>query len=133
MLQQHTNPQMVLDAINSFYENYNANIYRGIYSSAETATQLYEDARTIIAQFIGAQRDEIIFTAGTTAGINFVAQTWGFLTLKRVMKFSLRNLSIMQIFCPGKGWHKLPEQDCFGIRCNQMEPWIWAYYPISNP
>ncbi len=70
-------PQMVLDAINSFYVNYNANIYRGIYSSAETATQLYEDARTIVASFIGAQREEIIFTAGTTAGINFVAQTWG--------------------------------------------------------
>ncbi|MCL5875444.1 MAG: cysteine desulfurase [Candidatus Dependentiae bacterium] len=70
-------PQVVLDALINFYTKTNANIHRGLYALAEQATQLYEDARAQVAQFIGARPEELIFTRGTTESINFVATAWG--------------------------------------------------------
>jgi len=71
-------PQPVIDAITRYYESENANIHRGVYQLSQTATRLYEEARAKVAKFINAADDrEIIFTRGTTEGINLVAQTWG--------------------------------------------------------
>jgi cysteine desulfurase/selenocysteine lyase len=71
-------PLCVIDAITDYYTNYNANIHRGIHSLAEEATLAYEDTRHAVKQFIGAAyAEEIIFTRGTTEGINLVAYTWG--------------------------------------------------------
>jgi cysteine desulfurase / selenocysteine lyase len=68
-------PQSVIDAEMNFYINQNANIHRGIYGLAVTATQVYENTREKVRQFIGAKsKTEIIFTSGTTEGINLVAQ-----------------------------------------------------------
>jgi cysteine desulfurase / selenocysteine lyase len=68
-------PQCVIDAEMNFYTNQNANIHRGIYGLAITATQLYENTREKVRQFVGAKSiKEIIFTSGTTEGINLVAQ-----------------------------------------------------------
>lgn len=65
----------VIDALSDYYMNYNANIHRGIHSLAQRATKAYEDSRAYIANFIGAHNaNEIIFTSGTTQGINFVAR-----------------------------------------------------------
>ncbi|MFM9005068.1 MAG: aminotransferase class V-fold PLP-dependent enzyme, partial [Flavobacteriales bacterium] len=56
----------------------NANIHRGAHHLAHVATEAYESVRTSLKEFIGAsKREEIIFTAGTTDGINLVANTWG--------------------------------------------------------
>ena len=71
-------PQSVIDSMVNFYTQHNANIHRGLYDLGEGATVLYEQARQKVAQFIQAKKpEEIIFTSGTTHGINFVAQTWG--------------------------------------------------------
>ena len=70
-------PQSVIDAIVHFYTKTNSNIYRGIHLFAEQATNLYENARKKVADFIGAYPEEIIFTRGCTSGINFVVATWG--------------------------------------------------------
>jgi cysteine desulfurase/selenocysteine lyase len=71
-------PQAVIDAISRYYGTYNANIHRGIHSLAEEATAAYEGSRTAVQQFISAAfPEEIIFTRGTTEGINLVAYTWG--------------------------------------------------------
>jgi len=71
-------PQRVLDAIIHFYTHYNANIHRGIHTLAEEATAAFEQTRDAVKEFIGAgSREEIIFTKGTTEGINLVAYTWG--------------------------------------------------------
>lgn len=71
-------PKIVIDAINRYYSNYNANIHRGIHNLAEEATAAYEASRVAVQQFIGAAHsEEIIFTRGTTEGINLVAYTWG--------------------------------------------------------
>ncbi|MBN2884853.1 SufS family cysteine desulfurase [Patescibacteria group bacterium] len=76
-------PQVVIDAVNDYYNLHNANVHRGPNFLAEEATTLYEDARLSVADFIGAQREEIIFTAGTTASINLVARSWGETNLKK--------------------------------------------------
>jgi cysteine desulfurase/selenocysteine lyase len=71
-------PQSVIDAISHYYSNYNANIHRGVHSLAEEATAAYEASRIAVQQFIGAAfSEEVIFTTGTTEGINLVAYAWG--------------------------------------------------------
>ncbi len=68
-------PEVVINALTEFYTKYNANVHRGLYPLSEKATQLYEDARIKIAKFINADPEEIIFTSGTTDGVNAIAQS----------------------------------------------------------
>lgn len=71
-------PKAVMDALTAYYEQDNANIHRGIHTLAERATTAYELTRKKLAAFLNApSTDQIIFTSGTTAGINLVAQTFG--------------------------------------------------------
>jgi len=71
-------PQVVIDALVNYYQQYNANIHRGIHSLAEEATAAFEATRDTVKNFINAKhREEIIFTRGVTEGINLVASTWG--------------------------------------------------------
>ena len=71
-------PKTVIDALVNYYTHFNANIHRGIHTLAEEATAAYEATRDAAKQFINAaNREEIIFTRGTTEGINLVASTWG--------------------------------------------------------
>ena len=71
-------PQAVIDALVDYYTGYNANIHRGIHTLAEEATAAFEATRDAAQQFIhAASREEIIFTKGTTEGVNLVAYTWG--------------------------------------------------------
>src|SRR3990170_6828695 len=71
-------PRQVIDALVRYYEEYNANVHRGIYRIAEQATEAYEAARRKVAAFIHAARpEELIFTRSTTEAINLVAYTWG--------------------------------------------------------
>lgn len=67
-------PQKVIDAIVDYYSNYNANIHRGVHTLSQEATDVYEQARQKIQKhFNAAKPHEIIFTSGTTHGINLVA------------------------------------------------------------
>lgn len=66
-------PKVVIDALTEFYENYNANVHRGLYPLSEKATDVYEASRKIIAQFINAHCKEVVFVGGTTSGINAIA------------------------------------------------------------
>jgi len=71
-------PQMVLDAIQNYYQNCNANVHRGLYSLGQKSTEAYESVRQKIANFISAEdSSSIIFTKGTTEAINLVASAWG--------------------------------------------------------
>lgn len=73
-------PQQVIDVIVEYYSNYNANIHRGVHTLSQEATDKYEAARyTIQKHFNAAKAHEIIFTSGTTHGINLVAN--GFASL----------------------------------------------------
>ncbi len=67
-------PQVVIDAVEDFYTSYNSNIHRGLYPIAEKATEKVEEVRRKVAKFINAKSpSEIIFTHGTTEGINILA------------------------------------------------------------
>lgn len=71
-------PQQVIDRIVRFYTEENSNVHRGVHYLSEVATEAYESARTTVKRFIGARDEkEIVFTRGTTEGINLVAQSWG--------------------------------------------------------
>jgi cysteine desulfurase/selenocysteine lyase len=71
-------PQQVIDAMVKYYSTYNANIHRGVHHLSQLATSAYEQAREEIRAFLNARKiEEIIFTSGTTDGINLIAQTWG--------------------------------------------------------
>jgi cysteine desulfurase / selenocysteine lyase len=71
-------PRAVIDALVHFYEHDNANVHRGIHELSNRATAAYEAARARVARFIHARSpDEIVFTRGTTEGINLVAAAWG--------------------------------------------------------
>jgi cysteine desulfurase/selenocysteine lyase len=70
-------PKVVIDQINKYYETYNSNVHRGVHELSQKATSQYEAARAKVQQFIGANHlEEIIFTKGTTDGINIVASSW---------------------------------------------------------
>ena len=76
-------PRAVIEALTHYYERDNANVHRGIHELSNRATSGYESARVRAAQFIHARNsDEIVFTRGTTEGINLVAATWGAAHLK---------------------------------------------------
>ncbi len=63
-------PQHVLDAMDYFYRNSNANPHRGVHSLSEAATNAFENARRKVASFIGASSEEVVFTRGTTESLN---------------------------------------------------------------
>ncbi len=70
-------PQPVIDALTRFWTEHNANIHRGVYVLSEESSELYEQARRRVAQFLNAADErEIVFTRGTTESINLVAQAW---------------------------------------------------------
>lgn len=71
-------PNQVIDAISDYYRTINSNVHRGAHTLADEATTAYEGARTKVARFIGAASpSELVFTRGTTSGINMIAYGWG--------------------------------------------------------
>lgn len=76
-------PKQVLQAINEYYENYNANPHRSLYKLCEKATELYENAHEDAAKFIGAHgKAEIVFVRNTNEAINLVMYSWAMNNLK---------------------------------------------------
>lgn len=77
-------PRQVIEKLKEYYERYNANIHRAVYTIGERATQEYEDVRVKVADFIVASSpEEIVFTKGATEAINLVAYTWGEVNVRR--------------------------------------------------
>lgn len=70
-------PNVVIEAEADFYRRHNAAVHRGAHQLAEEATDAYEGARQIVAQFLGAANDEIIFTKSATESLNLLAYAFG--------------------------------------------------------
>ncbi|KRM97558.1 cysteine desulfurase [Liquorilactobacillus aquaticus DSM 21051] len=71
-------PRAVIEAITDYYYHDNANVHRGVHTLAERATKDFEDVRSKVAHFINApSKDEVIYTKGTTEGLNWVAASYG--------------------------------------------------------
>jgi cysteine desulfurase/selenocysteine lyase len=141
-------PQAVLDTLRNYYERDNANVHRGIHELSNRATTAFEAARVRAAQFINARSsDEIIFTRGTTEGINLVAQAWGSKYLKPGDKILLTEMEHHSNIVP---WQLLAERtgakllflpisgDTGLLDLNQLDEWltrdvkVFAMTHISN-
>ncbi|MDT8337430.1 MAG: SufS family cysteine desulfurase [Candidatus Izemoplasmatales bacterium] len=70
-------PQSVIDVVNMYNQELSANIHRGMYDNSVRTTALYEKVREIVAKFINAGVDEVVFTRGTTSSLNLVAFSYG--------------------------------------------------------
>ncbi len=70
-------PQSVIEALVTYYSEYNANIHRGVYEIAARATDAFEAARENVARFINADSREVIWTRNATEAINLVGYSWG--------------------------------------------------------
>lgn len=101
-------PIQVVEALTAYYLNDNANIHRGIHTLAERATAGFEATRDTVKTFINAkEREEIIFTRGTTEGINLVASTWGITNLKEGDEIVVSAMEHHSNMVP---WHMLAQR-----------------------
>jgi cysteine desulfurase/selenocysteine lyase len=103
-------PQSVIDTIVKFYEEENSNIHRGVHTLSQEATSAYEVVRKKVQKFINAKHDhEVIFTSGTTGGINLVAASFGQKLIRRGDEILITamehhsNIVPWQMLCERKG------------------------------
>ena len=101
-------PRVVLDTLLHYYEHDNANVHRGIHELSNRATNAFEASRARTAKFLNAKTDnEIIFTRGTTEGINLVAQAWGSQNIRAGDKILLTEMEHHSNIVP---WQLLAER-----------------------
>ncbi|WP_373352970.1 cysteine desulfurase [Pseudoroseicyclus sp. CXY001] len=101
-------PRVVIDAMTRLYEQDYSNVHRGLHTLSNISTEKYEGTRGIIARFLGApDEDEIVFTTGTTHGINMVASSWAAPRLEAGDEIVL---SIMEHHANIVPWHFLRER-----------------------
>lgn len=105
-------PQSVIDAISHYYEYENSNIHRGVHTLSQDATSAYEDVRKKVQKFINAEHDhEVIFTSGTTGGINLVASSFGASLVRKGDEILITamehhsNIVPWQMLCERRGAH----------------------------
>ncbi|CAG5087177.1 Cysteine desulfurase SufS [Parvicella tangerina] len=103
-------PSIVIHTIDQYYKEYNSNIHRGVHHLSQLATTQYEESRSTIQKFINAKYShEVIFTTGTTGGINLVANSFGKQFLNRgdeVLISAMEhhsNIVPWQMICEEKG------------------------------
>ncbi len=111
-------PQVVIDAISRAYGQEYANVHRGLHYLSNLATDRYEAVRGIVARFLGAPaEEEIVFTSGTTEGINLVAYGWA---MPRLQPGDEIVLSVMEHHANIVPWHFLRERQ--GVVLRWVEP-----------
>ncbi len=107
-------PRQVLDALDRYYEEINANIHRGAYLIAERATTAVENSRAALARFVGASAaEEIVFAKNATESINLVAHSWGRSNLSEGDVVLLTTLEHHANIVP---WHQLAEERGIVVR-----------------
>lgn len=98
-------PQYVIDKVDEFYKMYNANPHRGAYALSQEATEVYEDVRTKVAEFINSEtREQIIFSKNATESLNLIAYSYG---LENVKKDEKIVISIMEHHSNLVPWQKV--------------------------
>lgn len=123
-------PKCVIEALKNYYENYNANIHRGIHTLSEEATKAYENVRKKTAHFINAKSEkEIVFTKNSTESINLIAYSWGDKNVKKKDEILVSSLEHHSNLIP---WiqlserkeamlHKIPLNDDYTVDMNAFE------------
>jgi len=111
-------PKVVIDAITNAYSHEYANVHRGLHYLSNVATEKYEAVRGIVARFLNApSEDEIVFTTGTTEGINLVSYGWA---APRLVAGDEIVLSVMEHHANIVPWHFLRERQ--GVVLKWVEP-----------
>lgn len=109
-------PLQVIEALDRYYREENANVHRGVYGLSERATELYEGARETSRQFLNAKSTkEIVFVRGTTEAVNLVAHSWGLANLKAGDEVIVTEMEHHSNIVP---WQLLRDQ--LGIRLNVL-------------
>ncbi len=107
-------PRQVIEVLRRVYERDYANVHRGIHTLSERSTEQYEEAREKVREFIGAEHArEIIFTPGTTAGINLVARSWGDVNVKPGDEILVTTMEHHSNLVP---WQQLAERNSAVLR-----------------
>jgi cysteine desulfurase / selenocysteine lyase len=106
-------PRAVIAALVDYYEQYNANIHRGVYEIAARATEEFENARVKLARFIGARTSEVVWVRNTTEAINLVAYSWGTANVRRGDAILLSELEHHSDLVP---WQLLAERSGAELR-----------------
>ena len=113
-------PKVVIDAMTHAYEAEYANVHRGLHFLSNLATEKYEGVRSIIARFLNVKdAEEIVFTTGTTEGINLVSYAWGVPNLKAGDEIVLSVLEHHANIVP---WHFLRERQGIVLKWVEPEP-----------
>lgn len=113
-------PQAVIDAITLAYSHEYANVHRGLHYLSSVATEKYEATRGILARFLGARDEEqIVFTTGSTMGINMVSYAWAAPRLEAGDEIVL---SVMEHHANIVPWHFLRERQGVVLKWVDMEP-----------
>ncbi len=121
-------PQIVIDSMVDFYTNHNANVHRSLYDLGEGSTVMYEQAREKVATFINARHtEEIIFTKGTTEGINFIAETWATTHLKAGDQILVTQVEHHANLLP---WQRVAEETGAKLAFIEIDP---ITYTFKNP
>ncbi|MBM4211760.1 MAG: cysteine desulfurase [Gammaproteobacteria bacterium] len=113
-------PSCVIDAMTQMYQSQYANVHRGLYQLSEQATIAYEAARQTVAKFLGALEDQLVFTPGTTASINLVAQAFLLPRLKAGDEILVSRMEHHANIVP---WYRLCEQTgakLIVIECDEL-------------
>jgi cysteine desulfurase/selenocysteine lyase len=101
-------PTAVIDRLDRFYRQENSNVHRGVHRLSQGATDAYESARASLARFVNAERtEEVIFTRGTTEGLNLVASTFGEMTVEAGDEILLTEMEHHSNIVP---WQMLAEE-----------------------
>ncbi|NMX21846.1 cysteine desulfurase, partial [ANME-1 cluster archaeon GoMg4] len=116
-------PEPVVEAVLSYYREYNANVGRGVYRLSQVVSQKYKDAHSKVAEFIGANEGEVVFTKNTTEAINMIAYGLKWSKGDEIVTTLLEHHSN---FLP---WLRLREQ---GVRVKIVEPSRAGLFDLSD-
>ncbi|HIH15494.1 MAG: Cysteine desulfurase [archaeon GW2011_AR17] len=106
-------PKQVIQALKDYYERDNANVHRGVHELSMRASMAYENAHQVVADFINADFEEIIFTKGTTESLNTLAYSLG-RTLKKDDEILLSEMEHHSNFVP---WQQIAKEKGAKIKC----------------
>ena len=119
-------PQVVLDTLDDFYRSRNGAVHRGTPQLGDEATALFEEARGVLAGFLGVTDDsEIIWTSGATEALNLVAYGAGdVLPCVKETKSSIPAPNTTLTWCRGSKWPSVPGRCVVGLISSLTAPWI---------
>ena len=112
-------PRQVIDKLDEYYQKYSVNVHRGVYNLSYIATELYENSRQKIADFINADFNEIVFTKGASSALNLVASSYGLSNLKRTDEIIASELEHHSQVLPWQNVSKITKAKLVYVKLNK--------------